>query len=348
MFAEQIGIKHGSEAQSKVHGSLSFYAWVFETLSDMTWAQALETVSKFMGPISRDYPRYMDEMKGIADGAKVSIEDIVALNVRSEIAFAMYAESKAKQQPMESDGCTSLAWRVANGKSFLAQNWDWMQAQQENLIILHVEQDCEDLVPFEMITEAGIIGKIGLNKQGIGCCLNAIRARGVDPSKMPVHFALRTVLESATKALAIEKIKAAGVAASAHILIGDADGAVGLECTSQTFAELSPDSSGRICHANNLLGDHPGVEEPEWPDSPKRTARMQQLTSQDFGENAGFESILEVFKDEENFPTSINRCQEGTSRSGTLFNIVLELNEKRGVVSLGRPTQVLEQVTLAF
>jgi len=49
---------------------------------------------------------------GIADGSKRDILDIVAVNVRTEIAFGLF-----------SDGCTSLFWRTP-GRIFLAQNWD--------------------------------------------------------------------------------------------------------------------------------------------------------------------------------------------------------------------------------
>lgn len=51
-------------------------------------------------------------LSGVADGASRSITDILALNVRTEIAFGRF-----------SDGCTSLAWHTSNN-AFLAQNWD--------------------------------------------------------------------------------------------------------------------------------------------------------------------------------------------------------------------------------
>lgn len=51
--------------------------------------------------------------KGVAEGAGVRFEDILALNVRTEIAFGMY----------QSDGCTSFSWKKGK-ESFLSQNWD--------------------------------------------------------------------------------------------------------------------------------------------------------------------------------------------------------------------------------
>jgi isopenicillin-N N-acyltransferase-like protein len=40
-----------------------------------------------------------------------------------------------------------------------------------------------------MVTEADVIGKIGINSAGVGVCLNAIRACGVDRTKLPIDLA---------------------------------------------------------------------------------------------------------------------------------------------------------------
>jgi isopenicillin-N N-acyltransferase-like protein len=57
-------------------------------------------------------------MRGIADGAKRDLLDIVALNVRTEINFGLF-----------SDGCTALAWHTGD-HAWLGQNWDVSNKQQ--------------------------------------------------------------------------------------------------------------------------------------------------------------------------------------------------------------------------
>ena len=96
-----------------------------------------------------------------------------------------------------------MLFRSANSKtSWLAQNWDWMPAQKRNLIVLSIpSQSHAPSVPaIKMVTEAGIIGKIGLNSSGVGVCLNAIKIKGMDPTKLPCHLGLRMVLESPSRA----------------------------------------------------------------------------------------------------------------------------------------------------
>ena len=101
---------------------------------------------------------------GIADGAGAGYEDVLALNVRTEIAFGLATS-------VPTDGCTSLAWHTDRG-SWLGQNWDWMNAQKENMLLLVIEKP--DLT-IKMVTEGGIVGKIGLNSAGVGVLLNAVK-----------------------------------------------------------------------------------------------------------------------------------------------------------------------------
>ena len=65
----------------------------------------------------------------------------------------------------------------------MAQNWDWMEEQSPNLLLLTIIQP--DKPTIKMVTEAGIIGKIGLNSAGVGVCLNAIRIPGLDKNRIP-------------------------------------------------------------------------------------------------------------------------------------------------------------------
>lgn len=66
---------------------------------------------------------------------------------------------------MFSDGSTALSWRTEDA-SYLAQNWDWMEAQKKNPIVLTITQAEKPTI--KMVTEAGLIGKIGLNSAGVG------------------------------------------------------------------------------------------------------------------------------------------------------------------------------------
>lgn len=312
----------------------------------MSWKQVVDEASRYVAPLERIAPKYLEEIRGIAEGAGRSFLDILALNVRTEIAFGLFTD-ETKNADVPNDGCTSVGW-LTRSVSFLAQNWDWMVEQRDNLIICHISQPGTGIPDISQVTEGGIIGKIGLNANGVGCLLNAIRCRGVDPTKLPIHFALRAILESSSRQQAIAKIKSLGIAGSGHILIGDPTGSTGLECTYKWVKELSANEEGVVCHTNHLLLEHDDVEEvPRWlEDTLARLQRIQELTTT--AQEPTMSSIFDLFKDTEGFPLSIDRKRSDTSSFETLFNIVMDLTNKKATVTLGRPTEHTGYIVLAF
>lgn len=103
----------------------------------------------------------------------------------------------------------------------------WMTQQKENLIILTITSPRKPTI--KMVTEAGLLGKIGLNSAGVGVCLNAIKAQGMDSTRLPCHLGLRMVLESASRDEAVARLEKYGIASACHMLIADASGGVGVE-----------------------------------------------------------------------------------------------------------------------
>ena len=64
-------------------------------------------------------------MQGVAEGAGVKYEDILTLNVRTEIAFGNESQSQGGKVGF-SDGCTALSWNgMREDHGLLGQNWDW-------------------------------------------------------------------------------------------------------------------------------------------------------------------------------------------------------------------------------
>lgn len=68
--------------------------------------------SAFLPTLRSRWPQYVEELEGLAEGAGSDFLSILALNVRTEIAYGM-----------ASDGCTAFSWKTRNA-SFIAQNWD--------------------------------------------------------------------------------------------------------------------------------------------------------------------------------------------------------------------------------
>jgi isopenicillin-N N-acyltransferase-like protein len=192
-----------------------------------------------------------------------------------------------------------------------------------------------------MMTEAGIIGKIGLNSSSVGVTLNAIRARGVDFAKLPCHLALRTVLNSTSRAEAVGKLMRVGVASACHITVADAaTGGMGLECSAQDIVPMPMSDQGVCTHSNHFVNAHAeGVVGTNMlNDSPARLERIRLLIVQEQGESEpSFEMIERLLKDEEGYPVSICRMATEKSSLETLFSICMDLGGMKAKVKMGRP-----------
>jgi isopenicillin-N N-acyltransferase like protein len=108
----EIGFQHGRAAKSQVCGSILFYKSLFQRVAKLSWREVYVEALKFMPMLQKGWNFYVEEMRGLADGAEVEFESVLAVNVRTEIAYGMF-----------NDGCTALSW-IEDGESFLAQNWD--------------------------------------------------------------------------------------------------------------------------------------------------------------------------------------------------------------------------------
>jgi isopenicillin-N N-acyltransferase like protein len=200
-----------------------------------------------------------------------------------------------------------------------------------------------------MITEAGLIGKIGFNSSSVGVCLNAIRVPGVDFTKLPLHLALRAALSSTSAAAAIATLERASFASAGHILITDIHGAMGMEGSHLGVRRVEA-IEGVVAHTNHFSGGVPvGVGKGAISeDSAVRMARIVELLGKEMieGKEVGVADVERILEDEEGFPCSINRAVVGGEELQTLFSIVMDLRERRGWVRVGRPTEVIERVVL--
>lgn len=208
-----------------------------------------------------------------------------------------------------------------------------MEEQGANIVNVKIIQNGKPTI--NMVTEAGIIGKIGLNSCGVATCFNAIRVHGVNKNQIPCHIGLRLVLESTSAEEAVASLEKFGMASSGHFLIGDAETAIGLEFTSKTFARVPVNEDGFLVHSNHLLMVHPDTHEPKWlEDSPVRFETMTKNVLQ--ASQVSWATYGEFFEDESNYPVGINRAVDEDGIA-TLFNIKFDLRKKIAIVREGRP-----------
>ena len=123
-------------------------------------------------PIENFDPAYVEEMRGIAEGAGEPFAAVMLMNARTEMVAAARRQQAARQFP---DGCTAalaLPEASADGVLLHGQNWDWRAECAETGVVLRIRRDDgPDILTF---TEAGGLARSGLNSAGIGLTANAL------------------------------------------------------------------------------------------------------------------------------------------------------------------------------
>ncbi|MBB3190442.1 C45 family autoproteolytic acyltransferase/hydolase [Halomonas cerina] len=335
----EIGEAHGRAHADLIAQSLEAYDRLFQDFAGLDWATARLEADRFLPMITQGFPDILDEMEGIARGAGLDFADILTLNCRSEISLTR-----------ASGGCTAFALH-RDDQQWLAQNWDWRTSQLHNVVALHI--DGEAAPSLISIGEAGMVAKIGLNDRGVGVCLNAIRSRTCGEG-LPIHVALRKILESPDMDTAVTVASRDRVCSPAHFLIASGDGqAVGLEVYPGEPGRL-PAERGVVTHTNHLYAKAATsrVEDFPRPDSRPRLARLDALLRERLPTEGaiGERELFAILSDHDQAPLSIcrhfNPDQPAEERMETLFSVVMNLTRRRLTLRHGKPCESDESLTV--
>ncbi len=278
--ARERGRQYGAQARERVQRSLAAYGKVFEHYATWDWSTVRAEARRFHEPIREFGPQYLDELTGIAEGAEVDLDDIVAINVRTEIMFAAKARASGASLPRVGE-CSSFARIGHDGHVVVGQNWDWLPHAFDTTVVL---ESAPTTGPrFVTVVEAGLLAKFGMNSAGLGLATNAlVSAQDVGAPGVPYHVLLRALLDAETPTDALATLQRGTRSASANYLIAHASGlALDVESAPGDFTRLfllQPDERGSLVHTNHFLS--PQLTGPDvglWvmPDSPFRLQRVR-------------------------------------------------------------------------
>jgi isopenicillin-N N-acyltransferase-like protein len=182
-------------------------------------------------------PDLVAELDGIAAGSGQDVRLLCAVNARTELLAGVPAAE-----------CSLVARPGA-----LAQTWDWHPALRASLVTWIVEQGRGRW--FATVTEAGVLGKLGVSSAGLCVGLNFLRSSadgGVDGT--PIHVLLRELLDRADSlGGARAELRAARPAASSCITLADREEVVAAELSPAGCAFVAAEADGLLVHTNHFL-----------------------------------------------------------------------------------------------
>lgn len=344
------GRQYGEQAHDQVRASVDGYRRVFEHYAGWDWDRVRAEAVRFEQPVAGFRPAYLEEMRGLAEGADLDLADVLAINVRTEVMYAATARQATGRTPPGE--CSSFAVAPAPGRpgsTLIGQNWDWLPQCARTTVVLEARQD--DHPDYVTVVEAGLLAKTGMNSSGLGLAANAlVTTADTGEPGLPFHVLLRAVLDCENVSDALTAMQAGERSSSANYLLAHSSGvAVNVEGAPGGFAQIyltypDPDD-GVVLHTNHFLSDRfDGTDVSVWamPDSPVRLARLRA------GVRAGTGPSLELFrsllKDHANYPSSV--CCHPDTRFGeldqgaTIASVLMDLDARTMWLAEGNPCQV--------
>src|SRR6266568_2317934 len=108
------GRQYGEQTRELVLRSVEAYRRVFAHYAGWDWETVRREAARFEAPIAAFRPAYLDEMRGIAEGARVELGAVLAINVRTEVMFAAKARQAARSRRVAAE-CSAFAVVPAPG-----------------------------------------------------------------------------------------------------------------------------------------------------------------------------------------------------------------------------------------
>ena len=340
------GRQYGAQAQQRIHRSISSYAQMFEYLAGWDWVRATAEAQRFLPAIEDFGASYVDELAGIAAGAGVSLGDILALNVRTEIVYAARVRA-AIAQPAPAE-CSAFATVAPDGGVLAGQNWDWWPFARDCVVVLQAVPD--DGPAFVTVVEAGLLAKFGANSDGLAVMTNALACTDDQgDAAVPYHVILRGLLDCETTAAALSRLEQSARASSANYLLADRSGAiVDVEARpggADTLHRLEPDDRRVLLHTNHF--ESPDFDGVDYADLVASTSRFRLdrvstvvAASDQPGDLTVFESAL---SDHTNAPDSVCRHPDAAlpppDQSMTVASALIDLTRRRIRLSEGPPCE---------
>jgi len=207
-----LGRQWGEAAREEIRAFVAIALDLVRKTTPVSRAQALLVARRSGERAQRYAPHMMDELRGAAEAARVSLDDILLLQVRNQLPGP----------PLEACTSISVAHTAAEGdRHLVGQNWD-SDPQLDDVTIVLTRRPHGQPASIN-VTQAGLIAYIGMNNAGLGVCLNTLPSpsRGVG---VPHYFTVRAIYESRTLDEAVAHLHRAERAIGANIMLATPTG----------------------------------------------------------------------------------------------------------------------------
>lgn len=330
-MGRQLGEGMRVQIQHSIENAQILIDGLFDTLQ-LNWDGAKNQARKYMPFAQERYPQYVEELRGMAEGANVDLTEIMVVNALEAVTMDALHLTK----------CTSLAVNVdstAAQQVLVAHNEDWLPEDEPDVYIVRMKPEDEPAIL--AMTYGGLLPNVGFNEAGIAQCCDTVYPSDTRIG-IPRVVVSRAVLAARTIGQAIRStlvpLRAAGYN---HLLAHESGELYNVEVSAHHFDVLYG-FEGYLVHTNHYLSSKMiPIEDSseELVHTRVRYFRALHLLSQTRSHTVG--SIQGILCDHVNFPDSI--CNHSIydldprDREKTVVSLVMNLTDRSMQVAWGNP-----------
>ncbi len=196
----------------------------------------------FLPHVRRRYPKYLEETRGIAEGANLTFEEVFFLTADEELS-ALW-EKKILEK------CSSVAVRTTHG-ILLGHNEDYPPRYYGRLVI--VEAEPNDAPAFLALTYPYILAgpSCGMNAEGLSFAADSL-AFPTQKNGIPSNYVLRDLFR-AKRFSDVRRCMSTQALMGNAVIVVSAEGAMIVEASPLQTAEISLRDEKFLAHTNHSL-----------------------------------------------------------------------------------------------
>lgn len=233
-----VGVQLGRIGAPAVHSDL---------LKTRAWASVMAMrddprVGAMLAETEARYPRYIAELRGIAEGTGLSFEETFAWNCRGDL------------WAMAPDGCTTV--QIPGSRRILAHNEDGLPVLRSHCAIVRVTS--EGGTPFTSFAYPGSLPghTFAATDAGLVATVNNIRSRDCAPG-VPRMVLMRALLDCASLDEAVAHLRGAPRAGAFHVSLAQVGDPRVLSVEFTTATVSVTEITAPAVHSNHLI--HPAT-----------------------------------------------------------------------------------------
>ena len=325
----EMGRQFGEQVRDQILEYSEMWLGKAARRSGLSREQLLGQIGGFVQTIDAYAPQLGEEIRGVAEGARISETEAFAIQVRMELLFAGPPRS-----------CTTFALtgaRPARGQMLVGQTVDLDGEVERFGLILKATPD--DAPAVLMYTSPGLVSYVGLNDAGLAVHGNLLMSPGWRAG-FPRYLITRLMLEQTTVEAALEAGLRPPRASSRNLILGDARGAIANVELTVDDARVLRSERGSLVHTNHYVAaDFCGVEgTPASGSTLNRYERMADLLAS-CDRPVSLADLQSFFRDHHGYPGSICAHPRDGGTTKTVASLISEPAAGRLHAARGNPCE---------